>query len=118
MSVEIEVEWSAAEGTTDTDGHASKATFDLYEDNAVELRRRLRHDNGEIIADGGQGYALKQKAKQGHLALRWRLAIPSATAVSRAGNPEAVRSGVRPVAKILISGTTSPHHTVESSSPQ
>jgi len=48
----------------ETEG-ASKATFELFEDNAGDYRWRLRHDNGEIIADGGQGYASKQKAKQG-----------------------------------------------------
>ena len=43
----------------------SSATFELYADNAGKRRWRLRHDNGNIIADGGQGYASKQKAKQG-----------------------------------------------------
>jgi len=65
VSLEIEVEWPAAEGTIDTDAHASKATFDLYEDNAEEYRWRLVHDNGNIIADSSQGYASKQKADQG-----------------------------------------------------
>lgn len=41
------------------------ATFELYEDNAGQYRWRLRHENGNVIADGGQGYASKQKAKQG-----------------------------------------------------
>ena len=43
----------------------SKATFELYEDNAGEYRWRLVHDNGNIIADSGEGYASKQKARQG-----------------------------------------------------
>ncbi|ELZ20821.1 hypothetical protein C475_19518 [Halosimplex carlsbadense 2-9-1] len=52
------------------DGHepdepGSDATFELYEDNEGKWRWRLAHDNGEIIADGGQGYSSKQKAKQG-----------------------------------------------------
>jgi uncharacterized protein YegP (UPF0339 family) len=41
------------------------ATFELYEDNAGDYRWRLRHENGNIIADSGEGYASKQKAKQG-----------------------------------------------------
>jgi uncharacterized protein YegP (UPF0339 family) len=41
------------------------ATFELYEDNAGQYRWRLRHENGNIIADSGEGYASKQKAKQG-----------------------------------------------------
>ena len=41
------------------------ATFELYEDKAGNYRWRLRHDNGNIIADSGEGYASKQKAKQG-----------------------------------------------------
>ncbi|MFB6188929.1 MAG: HVO_2922 family protein [Halapricum sp.] len=43
----------------------SKATFELYEDESGEYRWRLVHDNGNIIADGGEGYATKQKARQG-----------------------------------------------------
>lgn len=35
----------------------SSATFERYEDTAGDWRWRLRHDNGNIIADGGQGYA-------------------------------------------------------------
>ncbi|WP_181684749.1 DUF1508 domain-containing protein [Halorhabdus salina] len=34
----------------------SQATFEAYEDNAGEYRWRLRHDNGHILADGGEGY--------------------------------------------------------------
>ncbi|WP_158853515.1 DUF1508 domain-containing protein [Halorhabdus sp. CUG00001] len=34
----------------------SQATFEAYEDNASEYRWRLRHDNGHILADGGEGY--------------------------------------------------------------
>ncbi len=35
----------------------SRATFETYEDSAGKHRFRLRHDNGNIIADSGQGYA-------------------------------------------------------------
>ena len=38
------------------------ATFELYEDNADEYRWRLRHRNGNIIADSGEGYASKSGA--------------------------------------------------------
>jgi len=65
ISLDIEMEWPAEAGTIDTDAQASKATFDLYEDNAEEWRWRLVHDNGNIIADSSQGYASKQKAEQG-----------------------------------------------------
>jgi len=43
----------------------SDAVFELFRDKADEHRWRLRHENGNVIADGGQGYASKQKAKQG-----------------------------------------------------
>ncbi|MEA1930433.1 MAG: HVO_2922 family protein [Euryarchaeota archaeon] len=43
----------------------SHATFELFADKGGKWRWRLVHDNGNIIADGGQGYASKQKAKQG-----------------------------------------------------
>ncbi len=43
----------------------SKATFEMYEDRAGEWRWRLVHDNGNIIADSGEGYASRQKCTQG-----------------------------------------------------
>jgi len=43
----------------------SKATFELYEDHEGKYRWRLVHDNGNIIADSGEGYATEQKARQG-----------------------------------------------------
>jgi uncharacterized protein YegP (UPF0339 family) len=46
------------------------ATFELYEDREGKYRWRLRHDNGNIIADSGEGYASKQKAKQGITSVR------------------------------------------------
>ncbi|MDS0220910.1 DUF1508 domain-containing protein [Haloarcula sp. S1AR25-5A] len=65
VSLEIDMQWDEAEGEVETDVVASKATFEVYEDSAEQYRWRLRHDNGNIIADGGEGYASKQKAKQG-----------------------------------------------------
>nr|WP_136716225.1 HVO_2922 family protein [Halorientalis salina] len=41
------------------------ATFELFEDNAGEWRWRLRHSNGNIIADSGEGYTEKANAKKG-----------------------------------------------------
>ena len=41
------------------------ATFELYEDKAGEFRWRLRHENGQIIADSGEGYTTKANAKNG-----------------------------------------------------
>ncbi|OYR82774.1 hypothetical protein DJ71_11365, partial [Halorubrum sp. E3] len=40
----------------------SKATFEAYEDRGGSWRWRLRHDNGNIIADSGEGYASKSNA--------------------------------------------------------
>jgi amphi-Trp domain-containing protein len=65
VSLEIEMDWEETDGEVDTEADESKATFQLYEDNAGQYRWRLRHDNGNIIADSGEGYASKQKAKQG-----------------------------------------------------
>ncbi|MDZ7700838.1 MAG: DUF1508 domain-containing protein [Halobacteriales archaeon] len=41
----------------------SQATFELYEDEGGEYRWRLRHDNGNMIAHGGQGYASRGGAE-------------------------------------------------------
>ncbi|MDS0261384.1 DUF1508 domain-containing protein [Haloarcula sp. S1CR25-12] len=65
VTMGVEMEFPAEAGTVDTDVHASKATFDRYEDNQGKWRWRLVHDNGNIIADSSQGYASKQKADQG-----------------------------------------------------
>ena len=88
VSLEIEMEWPTDQAIIDTDAHASKATFDLYEDNAEEWRWRLVHDNGNIIADSSQGYASRQKARQG-LESVWKNA-PGAHVVdtSRDDEPE------------------------------
>jgi hypothetical protein len=43
----------------------SKATFEVYEDREGQWRWRLVHDNGNIIADSGEGYASRQKCEQG-----------------------------------------------------
>ncbi|MEZ3117741.1 HVO_2922 family protein [Halobaculum sp. MBLA0147] len=41
------------------------STFELYRDEADEWRWRLRHDNGNVIADSGQGYSDKSGATDG-----------------------------------------------------
>ncbi|MWV65775.1 DUF1508 domain-containing protein [Halorubrum sp. JWXQ-INN 858] len=65
VSLAVEMEWSEREGDVDTDAAASKARFELFEDAGDDWRWRLVHDNGNVIADGGEGYASKQKAEQG-----------------------------------------------------
>ena len=42
----------------------SKATFELYEDSAGEYRWRLVHDNGNVVADSGEGYASRSNARE------------------------------------------------------
>ena len=41
------------------------ATFKLYLDRAGEVRWRLVHQNGQIIADSGEGYTTKANAVNG-----------------------------------------------------
>ena len=48
----------------EADGEARTSRFEVYEDRAGEWRWRLRHWNGNIIADGGEGYASKSNAKR------------------------------------------------------
>jgi len=90
LSLELEMEWPEAEGDLDTDADASKATFELYEDSAGEARWRLVHDNGNIIADSSEGYASKQKARQGLDSVKTN--APGAAVLDRSkdeGAPEA-----------------------------
>lgn len=46
------------------------ARFELYRDRAGQFRWRLVHANGHVVADSGQGYASKQKARQGIRSVR------------------------------------------------
>ncbi|MFB6202393.1 MAG: HVO_2922 family protein [Halorhabdus sp.] len=42
----------------------SQATFERYEDNAGEHRWRLRHDNGNVLCDSGEGYASRSNLER------------------------------------------------------
>jgi len=65
VTLGLELDWEEASGAVETDVVASKARFEVYEGAGDEYRWRLVHRNGNIIADGSEGYASKQKAKQG-----------------------------------------------------
>ncbi|MFC5278056.1 HVO_2922 family protein [Halorubrum rubrum] len=65
VSLDLQMEWVEAEGDVDTDAAASKATFEVYTDAADDWRWRLVHDNGNIIADGGEGYSDRRDAENG-----------------------------------------------------
>ncbi|QLH84961.1 DUF1508 domain-containing protein [Halosimplex pelagicum] len=41
------------------------AAFEIFEDNAGEYRWRLRHENGQILGDSGEGYASRTGAIEG-----------------------------------------------------
>jgi uncharacterized protein YegP (UPF0339 family) len=41
------------------------AAFEAFEDNAGEYRWRLRHQNGQILGDSGEGYASRTGAIDG-----------------------------------------------------
>lgn len=43
----------------------AKATFEVYEAKDGKWRWRLVHDNGNVIADSGQGYSSRQAAEKG-----------------------------------------------------
>jgi uncharacterized protein YegP (UPF0339 family) len=49
---------------------SSQAQFELYQDNAEEFRWRLRHRNGNVVADSGQGYTQKHNAQKGMQSVR------------------------------------------------
>nr|WP_158601113.1 HVO_2922 family protein [Haloplanus aerogenes] len=48
----------------------SQAQFELYEDTAGEHRWRLRHRNGNLIADSGEGYTQRHNAQKGMQSVR------------------------------------------------
>ncbi|SFR96637.1 amphi-Trp domain-containing protein [Halomicrobium zhouii] len=55
----------ATDSGAPADDPASKATFELFRDAADEWRWRLRHRNGNVIADSGEGYDRKAGAING-----------------------------------------------------
>ena len=72
---------------TQTDGTAiraleppAQASFEVYRDGDEKWRWRLVHDNGNVIADSGQGYASKRGAKNGVRSVK-RNALGAATDV-------------------------------------
>jgi len=50
--------------------YQSQARFELFEDSAGQYRWRLRHRNGNIIADSGEGYTRKHNAQKGMQSVR------------------------------------------------
>ncbi|MFC6731131.1 MULTISPECIES: HVO_2922 family protein [unclassified Haladaptatus] len=44
---------------------ATRATFEVFQDNADQWRWRLVASNGNIIADSGEGYQTKQGVERG-----------------------------------------------------
>ncbi|MFC7194238.1 YegP family protein [Halosimplex aquaticum] len=52
---------------------ADPTAFDVYRDAADEWRWRLVHRNGEILADGGEGYAERTNAQDGIERVRERV---------------------------------------------
>jgi uncharacterized protein len=85
LQIELEIEWEEGEETSverleeppepevgiefssegDDRPEPSQGHFEVYEDRAGEWRWRLVHRNGNIIADGGEGYASKRNAIRG-----------------------------------------------------
>jgi len=64
---------SARQGVASVQSNAPEegsAEFEVYEDNAGEYRWRLRHTNGNIIADSGEGYASESGAEDAAVRVR------------------------------------------------
>lgn len=51
----------------------SRADFEIYRDKKDQWRWRLQHDNGNIIADGGQGYGSKSNVRRAVRSVRARV---------------------------------------------
>lgn len=56
---------AAAPHACDDAAPASQATFEVFRDNADEWRWRLRHRNGNVVADSGEGYTRRRGAENG-----------------------------------------------------
>jgi uncharacterized protein YegP (UPF0339 family) len=65
--------------------YESQASFELYEDNEGDYRWRLVHDNGNVIADSGEGYASKSNAKRAMAGVREHAAAGDYLKIDPAG---------------------------------
>jgi uncharacterized protein YegP (UPF0339 family) len=65
--------------------YESQASFELYEDNAGDYRWRLVHDNGNVLADSGEGYASKSNAKRAMSGVREHAAAGDYLKIDPAG---------------------------------
>ena len=73
MLIESEAELPAAEEAFEPVAVAeSQGRFETYEDAAGENRWRLVHENGNVLADSGEGYTRRHGAGRGLAALRER----------------------------------------------
>ncbi len=61
---EDEAELPAAEPFEPFAAVDSRASFELYEDAGGEFRWRLVHQNGNVLADGGEGYATRDGVRR------------------------------------------------------
>ncbi len=65
LEIEPDDPEEAVEATeTEAIEYESQAGFEVYEDSAGEWRWRLVHDNGNVLADSGEGYASKSNARR------------------------------------------------------
>jgi hypothetical protein len=70
----------------------AQATFEVYEGRDGKYRWRLVHDNGNVIADSGQGYSSKQAAEKGLRSVK-RNALGAAVERADADADHDVRAG-------------------------
>jgi len=65
LRIESEADLAEAGEPFETPAETERRTaFELYEDRGGEFRWRLRHDNGEIVGDGGEGYSRRRDARE------------------------------------------------------
>ena len=78
----------------------SQSRFELYEDNAGEWRWRLRHRNGSVIANSGEGYTRKHNAQKGVAGVRRDALGAMVTLIERETELPAAEETFEPVAEI------------------
>ena len=77
-----EADRAALQATVDV-MRTSQSRFDLYGDRTGQWRWRLRHRNGNVVADSGEGYTRKHNAQKGMASVR-RNALGATTLVFEA----------------------------------
>ena len=92
---------------------ASQARFELYQDRGDQWRWRLRHRNGNVIGDSGEGYTRKHNAQKGMQSVRRNALGATVMHIEREEEVPEEDEEFEPVVELESQGTYEIHEDAE-----